>query len=67
MRIQDLIARALEIRNVAATVVNDGIRDELNALADRFERLAFSADGRLQGKLPDLDLRPSAALRSESD
>jgi hypothetical protein len=57
MQINDLLNSALEIRNVAATVVSQALKDELNMIASRFERLAFSADERLEGELPSLELQ----------
>ena len=60
MQINDLLSSAREIRSVAATVANAILREELNAIAARFERLAFSADERLEGDPPPLDLQPPA-------
>jgi hypothetical protein len=60
MQINDLLSSAREIRTVAATVANEILREELNAIACRFERLAFSADERLEGDPPPLDLQPPA-------
>jgi hypothetical protein len=60
MQVSELLSSAREIRSVAETVANGILRDELNAIACRFERLAFSADERLEGEPPPLDLRPPA-------
>lgn len=37
----DLLSKALEIREVAATVAEPRLRAELLAIAERFERLAL--------------------------
>jgi hypothetical protein len=58
MQINELLSSARELRNVATTVANHSLREELNAIAGRFERLAFSADERLEGEPPSLNLQP---------
>jgi hypothetical protein len=42
MRVHDLLSKALEIRDVAESVVEPTLRRELLGLALKFERLALS-------------------------
>jgi hypothetical protein len=72
MSARDYLAKAQEIRGVAATVINEALRDELLATAQKFERLALSFDVPLAFKpdqaefIPGAD-RPSAASSPEGD
>ena len=44
MGAQDLLAKALEIREAAANVAAPSLRDELLEIALKFERMALRAD-----------------------
>jgi hypothetical protein len=72
MSAKDYLAKAQEIREVAATVNNEVLREELLATAQKFERLALSIDAPLVLKSDQADFipgedRPSAASSPEGD
>ena len=60
MHAQDLLAKALEIREAAASVVEPALRAELMEIALKFERLALAAD-----ELPEDKQAPSHPLSSD--
>jgi hypothetical protein len=57
MRVHDLLSKALEIRDVAASVAEPSLRRELLGIALKFERLAVShEEGEARPELADIEI-----------